>query len=160
MTVTRSQFLDRVVLLSLVLAALTGCGKKRPETTPIEGVVTFQGKPLTEADVMFAPQQSGWPSTGKTDSQGRFRLTTFQQNDGAVEGEYNVIVAKFASTAASPDAKLAPSGSGRANAPSSLDDQPVAIKWLIPQRYGNAKTSGLSAKVAVGGDELRFDLVP
>jgi len=121
-------------------------------------VVTFQQKPLSEAEVMFVLRQAARPATGRTDSQGRFELTTFRKGDGALLGEHAVIVVKLeqippglASDAAGESA------SRNSTAGSTAWPKP---KSLIPARYGAVQTSGLRATVTKGDNSFRFDLVP
>ncbi len=62
----------------------------------VEGIVTYEGKPIDEAQVVFHPlDATAAPENrplGITDDQGRFRLTTFDANDGAPIGAYKVTV--------------------------------------------------------------------
>lgn len=75
--------------VAAALAALAaGCSRKgTAPTAPVSGVVTYQGKPATDVRVIFTPQ-GGRPAIGHTDAEGRFSLTTFQQDDGAVPGTH------------------------------------------------------------------------
>lgn len=86
------------VLLCLVLA---GCGGSNEyETTPVSGVVTCHGKPVANATVNFtplpaegrAPGQRGRVALGLTDKDGRFKLTTYNDDDGAIVGKHTVTV--------------------------------------------------------------------
>ncbi len=54
---------------------LAGCGPSSdvPKLAPVHGVVTMDGKPLANATVRFIPE-SGRPSVGVTDEQGRYEL--------------------------------------------------------------------------------------
>ena len=62
----------------------------------VDGVVTYEGKPIDEAQVVFHPLDAmAAPDNrplGITDEQGHFRLTTFEANDGAPTGTYKVTV--------------------------------------------------------------------
>ena len=78
-----------LVLLTLLLAA--GCGG-RGKPVKVAGVVTLDDKPLAGATVTFAPVGGGRAASGRTDSDGNFRLTTFRSDDGALPGEYKVLV--------------------------------------------------------------------
>jgi len=142
----------------LLPVLLVGCGTNGPELAPVEGVVTFRGRPLVEAEVMFVPRQGGRPAVGRTDSQGRFQFTTFRERDGAPVGEYDVTVAKCAPDAIPPAPSL-PSGIVPPANPISIVG-PVMHKWLIPERYANAKTSRLSATVHSGKNAFSFELTP
>jgi hypothetical protein len=81
-------------LCGLFLTALTlttfGCAKAN--LIKVEGVVTLDGKILPGATVSFMPVGAGRPASGRTDRDGSFRLTTFQTDDGALPGDYIVVV--------------------------------------------------------------------
>ncbi len=86
-----------VWLLSLV--ALQGCGDSGEyEVVRVGGIVTCQGKPVANATVNFSPKASpdrpaqnpGKLALGITDAQGRFQLTTYENNDGAIIGTHTV----------------------------------------------------------------------
>jgi len=51
--------------------------------------------PVEGATVVFIPQSHQYAAAGTTDTQGRFQLRTFEENDGAVAGSYQVTVKKF-----------------------------------------------------------------
>ena len=72
------------------IALALGCGHSN--LTPVEGVVTLDGKPLSGTTVSFMPTGEGRPATGQTDADGKFRLTTFTTYDGALPGEYKVVI--------------------------------------------------------------------
>jgi hypothetical protein len=83
------------------IVAFSGCGGSNEyETTPVSGVVTCQGKPVSNAFVNFTPLpdanratgQRGRPALGLTDSEGRFTLTTYNDGDGAIVGKHTVTV--------------------------------------------------------------------
>lgn len=138
-------------LLVLVAAGLCGCGgSDRPQTVGAGGVVTYRGKPLANAEVVFAPEDQGRVANGKTDENGRFRLGTFAPGDGALVGKHRVAI-----IARGPAKKPAP-GSPAALMP---DDYEPVGEPLIPAKYFTAATSGLTAEVkASGGNEFEFKL--
>ena len=83
------------------LASLSvGCGGDELDTVPISGIVTCQGKPVPNAQVMFNPQEIpgqdpsdlGRPAIGLTDEQGRFTLSTYGSEDGVIAGRHAVSV--------------------------------------------------------------------
>lgn len=63
---------------------LCGCGPSRPTTVPVSGTVLLDGEPVESAAVIFSSVEGGRPATGITDAQGRFRLRTFDGNDGVL----------------------------------------------------------------------------
>jgi hypothetical protein len=77
--------------LAAVLVTTAGCGGGS-KPVRVEGTVTLDGKPLPRATVSFMPVGEGRAASGETDADGSFRLTTFRTNDGALPGEYKVVV--------------------------------------------------------------------
>jgi hypothetical protein len=79
----------------VALAAAAGCDRG-PTFGQVEGVVTLDGKPLPEAGVAFLPDgqqgNKGPISRAVTDSEGRYRLTRGQGQEGAVVGWHRVVV--------------------------------------------------------------------
>ncbi len=83
-------------LCGLALAAvagLAGCRDNRPPTYRVDGKVAFaDGSPLRGGEVVFESVSLGIEARGTIDEEGRFQLTTFEPEDGAVEGEHLVLV--------------------------------------------------------------------
>ncbi len=80
----------------LAVLATVGCGDSRPPTYPVTGTVSYQGDPVERAHVSFSPTEADIrAATGVTDSDGKYTLTTFEQDDGAMPGSYKVRVHKY-----------------------------------------------------------------
>lgn len=79
--------------LLLMLSSLVGCGSEFPS---VSGVVTFDGKPVSNVRVTFSPQRSGdsvvvgAPSFGMTDENGNYSLKSRNGRIGAVVGTHKV----------------------------------------------------------------------
>ena len=92
--------MNRILCGVIILAVLpvVGCGGGAEGGKPVfaaAGTVTLNGAPLAGATVAFAPTASGQPTAiGKTDNEGRFRLTTYDYGDGATEGSFKVVITK------------------------------------------------------------------
>jgi hypothetical protein len=148
----------RLLGLLLVMGAivLSGCGPKLPPgarpTKKVTVTVTYKGSPVQGATVSFVNQDGESPSAnGLTDAQGKAKLRTYIDGDGATLGKHKVIIEKSEAVGGQQigpeDPKYDP------NAP------PATIKYLLPQKYNNIATSGLSAEVAESGQsEFTFDL--
>src|SRR5947208_10478634 len=78
------------LFLCPVLLSSAGCGNRG--LGKVEGVVTLDGAPLSGATVSFMPVGEGRAASGLTDGNGYFQLTTFRTDDGALPGDYRVIV--------------------------------------------------------------------
>jgi len=79
------------------LALLPGCGG--PSMAPVRGRVTWDGKPVKEAAIVFSPtprsdkdREPGKPATGFSDENGVYVLSTFTPLDGALVGSHNVTI--------------------------------------------------------------------
>lgn len=80
------------------LGAFVGCSKPPYDMAPVRGQVVVDGRPLTTGRVMFAPRSSndrinvGKPAFGRIDSEGKYVLSTYANQDGAVVGEHLVTI--------------------------------------------------------------------
>jgi hypothetical protein len=143
----------RPIVTVLSVAAAAGCaGEKRwerPKVVRASGVVRYQGKPLEGAQVTFTHTTTTISALGHTDAEGRFTLTTFELDDGAVPGKHQVAVSKVqlvGRAAASTDRAVR-----EKTVPVRRASAPPEWRWLIPTRYGNPDTSGLTAEVPESG---------
>jgi hypothetical protein len=129
-----------VVLMSMM--AVVGCSPaaNRPALAVTSGVVTFNGSPLADAQIVFLPADAsgGALASGKTDAKGTFVLSTFGTGDGAIPGD------KLVKVVAQSQGKSEKEG----NEPGSPDYE--APKDLIPKKYFSEATSGLKATVVAG----------
>jgi hypothetical protein len=117
----------RVLLSAGLLLAASCSGQK--VVYPVTGQILVAGRPAAGAVVQFHPQdQPGKDApvpVGHVAPDGRFRLTTYAQDDGAPAGRYAVTVF-WAVPAKGGD---------------NFD------RLLVHQRYLNPATSGLTADV-------------
>lgn len=120
------------VILGLVLA---GCGEERLTLAPIRGSVSQAGKPLAEAKIVLHPLDLQLVELPKpiayTDEAGQFVATSLSQGDGALPGKYAVTVELRALRQAGEE---------------MIRDG----KNLLPARYANPTTSGITREVAPG----------
>jgi hypothetical protein len=129
-----------LVALSLATAVLAGCSKNGGLiTAPVTGKVTFKGKPLPNGTVMFVPGE-GPAATGEIGSDGAYRLTT-GSIDGAVLGNHKISITA-----------LADIGSAL---PEQRNPTPPS---LLPAKYLSHETSGLTAEVKQGNNEVNLVL--
>lgn len=117
--------------LPLALVAAMGCGDGRVKlpTAPVAGTVTYQGKPLGFGKIIFF-HPSGQAAGSNIAADGAFKLTAYQ-------GQNRVAIECF--EADRP-------GSTKARSRMMTD------KSLIPDRYANYSTSGLTFEVKPGED--------
>ena len=137
-----SHRLPPVAICVVSLLMVCGCGGgDRPDTIATSGIVTYQGKPVEGAQVMFTSEVAR-PASATTDGAGRFELTTFRSGDGAVASEYCITITKSEIL------------------PTEDTNNPYAqTRNALPGKYANPQTTPLTAKI-VGGSptELSFAL--
>ena len=84
-----------------ILAA--GCGGGGP--VAVRGRVLLDDIPVAGATVTLMPIEGGHPAAGLTDANGAFRLTTFKRDDGALPGQYKIVVTKADAIPPPPEGK-------------------------------------------------------
>jgi hypothetical protein len=137
-------FLSKSRMACLVVAAVlgTGCGSK---PLGIKGKVMLDGAPLSGASVEFVPEDGGHSAVGTTDSEGKFSLTTYKPGDGALRGEYRVVVKKSPQGALAKPDPSDNEGMKKVMLQEMLANQNRApqknVKGSVPSDYGEfAKT--------------------
>jgi hypothetical protein len=128
MTKFRIGFLP--ICFVLLMMSFAGCGKTDSELAPVTGRITLDGKPLEKADILFQPDGSKPPATGRTNADGRYELAYKRGVMGGVVGPNTVRIT------ISPDV--------------------VADPPNIPARYNTE--SELTKEVKSGQNEFNFDL--
>jgi hypothetical protein len=138
--------------IAFLALALAGCGKaKGPETFPVTGAVTMDGKPVAEAMIQFTPASAsaeGGIAAGmagaqaRTDAEGRYAMSIMLDQGkttkpGLPAGDYIVSVQKLEF----------PGGAASATSPPHN---------VLPAKYATAQTSPLKATVKANG-ENHFD---
>ena len=132
----------------LTAVSFIGCGDGGLATVKVTGTVTFDGEPLPGASINFAPKTQGQGHTGYaiTDASGRYQLQTLQgkADAGTTPGEYLVSVSKEEVDPAAP-----PPAQGYS----------AQTRSVIPRRYTNPSSSGLTATVEnKRSNEINFEL--
>jgi hypothetical protein len=145
--------------LVLVLLVVAGCGgSSGPELYPATGVVTYQSKPVAGATVTFIPEGKATFASAITDTDGKFDLRTGADR-GVVAGKAAVTVTWFASSGSGPATSMTPEQMQQMQMSGQLTEQlEKQNQSLIPERYGQAATSGLSFEVTTGKNEFNIAL--
>lgn len=106
---------------------LLGCSgsKDMLPTAPVEGVVTYQGKPLTVGKVVFF-HHTGQAASGDLSDTGGFKMDAFQ-------GKNTIAIVSF--------------GPDRPNPIKNALPAIVPGESLVPRHYNEAQTSGLTFEV-------------
>jgi hypothetical protein len=130
-----------VVVIAASGPLLAGCGNGGDlELAPVEGIVTFEGRPLDHGQVVFMPDKgvAGPPAMGTIDSNGEFVMQTAGRV-GAVIGSHRVTVHC-----------RTPHKSG--------EEKSMVIKpSLIPEKYWKQDLSPL--RFDVKDENNRYDIV-
>jgi hypothetical protein len=125
--------------------SLSAIGCSQSDTVAVTGIVTLNGQPAGDAEVIFnpLPNKPGRIATGHTDSAGHFSIETAKPNDGAAPGDYVVTVGEYY-----PPGKAPPFPSGGGQLPSRF-----------PPKYGDPSQSPLNANVERGKkNDFQFEI--
>jgi hypothetical protein len=142
------QFNQRHFWIGLAACAVigqTGCGRPSLSTVPVQGKVTWNGKPLTSGDIAFHPTQLAEGGVnrlamGRLDNEGNYTLSTVTHGDGVQPGDYAVVIVSRAGPARQVDATEGP------------------VASTIPLQYSVVTTTPLKAKIeANASGPLQFD---
>src|SRR5437016_11335642 len=123
-------------------------------TTPVEGVVLLDGKPLVGATVQFVPQEKGRDATGETDKSGQFVMSTFKPRDGVLPGSYKVVISPPTGSADPTQYASADEAMAAASKVKAKQEPP---KPAFPQKYTRPDQTPLTQDVPVAG-KLVFQL--
>ncbi len=127
-----------IIALSCLACLVTlGCGGNDLGTVEVTGTVTYQEQPVAGAIVTFSAD--GPLSVGTTNENGVYTLTT-AGSPGAMPGEHKVYISALESSGDTSQLK-----------PEDMEgmtgDNAPEVKSLIPTKYNNPTTSGLTATV-------------
>lgn len=137
-----------------VIAVACGCGSGRGQLGEVGGMVSVNGRPIAAGQIVLEVP-------GARTAQGRIidgrivDVTSYAPGDGAPFGLAGIAV--FATESiASTDTARKPATPEEAMAAGGLD--PVVGKSLIPARYNDPRTSGLTHDIVPGRNELHLEL--
>lgn len=155
--------LSRLFLLGLCATlAFTGCsgeGRAIPDTVPVSGTITLDGKPLADAEINFLPEShKDFASYGKTNAEGKYTLV-----QGAVPGKNKIVIKKMSAgnLQINPEEGM---DAGQMEAMASAAQAegktgPQVPKQLVPADYSDPTKSKLEFPVPEDGtDKADFKL--
>lgn len=129
--------------LKLPVTQEKGTTRKKVKVYPVSGIVTLNGKPIEDADVVFHlvdPKDSKKllrAGIARTNADGSYRLTSYQAFDGTPAGDYRV-------TLTWPVPRVDQAGNPGRN--------------RLPAKYSDPKTSGLTTRVMKEANHIDFNL--
>jgi hypothetical protein len=142
-----------LMAMALAISGCSGRGsdrwtEQRPPVYKASGIVLLDGEPLAEAEVVLHSSDKAISATGRTDQAGKFKLTTFDEGDGFIEGTHAVTVSKRV-WIAKPTRYDTPSEPQKAYFP---EEQ-------LPKRYTTTDTSQLTATIEKRGkNDLKIEV--
>ena len=137
-------------LVALAMLTVLPACSNAIKTEGVTGVVTYNGEPLADATVKFIPTDgTGSQSYGKTNEKGEYKLQTLlgAADAGTTPGEYKVTVDCIETVE-----------TGKMIQENGEEKPETIAQSLIPAKYNNAETSGLTATVAPGDNKIDFTL--
>lgn len=140
--------MSRLLALIAVTLCVTGVGCSRgPHMGHIAGEVTYDGKPLSHGTIIFEVSGAGI-ARGEIKEGQILEVTTIDPGDGVPVGEATVAI-NSVETMESTKSRNSETGGAQGM---------MMGRDLIPVRYSNPATSGLSAKIEAGDNFLKFEL--
>ena len=124
-----------------MMLALGGCGQA-VQRVAVSGKVLLDGEPLTVGTIRFVPA-SGRPASSRILADGSFRVARKSLSAGGDEvvglfpGNYHIAISATESLGEAEDAE---------------------VRWLVPRRYGDFRTSGLEADIQASTESMIVEL--
>lgn len=125
-----------------MFAISVGCGDGRLQLGKVSGVVTVDGKPLQKGQIEFLTDSRR--AYGSVENGEIVKVTTYETGDGVSLGNHLVAIRPKID-----EAKLMSPPDGQS---------PFKMDSSVPTKYQNAKSSGLTAQINKGENELTFEL--
>ena len=142
-----------------VMVASFGCapaGDDGPLRVPATVTISHNGSPVDGANVTFVPKGEGQAAYGVTDAGGKAKLSTLGEDDGAIPGDYDVMVRKTETEASDVQVDSNEIGAMPAGADAT---KPIETRNLLPEKYSAIGTTDLKATVTDNGEnDFSFDL--
>jgi hypothetical protein len=127
------RYRQRLLLIGLFSSALVGCDRS-PATKNVSGAIAYQNKPVTSGLINFLPEK-GRPLGGGIGSDGTYAVKL-------PPGKYQVRI----------DAPAPPPEGFKEGMP-----MPKLAPPLVPEKYANFASSGLTATIEDQGSSQQVD---
>ena len=144
---------QQTVLLSACFA-LVGCGGGT-SPVPVQGIVLRDGQPFAGAMIrLVSDDPKVRPAHAFTRPDGRFSLETYKPDDGAIPGEYKVVITYIEPTYDLPPTATQEETMRAMEAAAKKRKQPLLI---LPETYTDPTKTKLRLKVPPEG-EVKFEV--
>jgi hypothetical protein len=133
----------RLLLILPTALLLTSCGSGLPQTIPVSGRITFDGKPPpASGSVLFLPLEAAEgfplrPATAAFGTDGQFKAKTFEPGDGLMPGKYAMSIECW-------------------DTPPNMTGNPG--KSHVPKKYQSPQSSGFTLDIAPDMRRQNVDL--
>lgn len=141
--------------IALFAVVCMGCGAG-VKIAPVRGRITINGRPVTEGQITFYPV-AGNMAYGSIGADGEYRLTTFDNGDGALVGKHQVVILATKITGPPSPATLEEElriGGGGGTLPADSG----GLEWIVPEKYSDRSQTPLTAEVKPGSNTIDFSL--
>lgn len=129
----------------ILAVAVVGCEDTHPRTYPAGGTVRFDdGTPIRFGVVNLVPEAAGPSARAKIGTDGKFDVGTFEATDGALAGQYRVLIVQHLPSA--ENVRAAPA------------DHEHAQDSTVPLPYSQLESTPLAAEIVPDGKN-RLELV-
>ena len=135
-------FTPYLCLLLLVVLFTAGCDDGKLQLGKVSGDVTIDGEPLLAGQIIFVTDSRR--AFGTIENGKIIDVTTYQTGDGVTLGNHRVAVRPKVDEAE----MMKP----------PKDRKPDPLAKLVPARYHDADTSGLTVEIKKGSNELKIEL--
>ena len=139
--------ITRFVGFVIMALMLWGCGRSGPKYWPVNGRVTFQGKPVAKASIRFVNLKLAIDVLAKLDADGRYEILSGKKM-GLPEETYQVAVV--------PDVDTSNFKTTKGGLVVSTGPPPPPPN--IPERYHEPDTSGLTLTVKPESNTFDVDM--
>ena len=146
--------------LTMFLAGCGGDSPDYPDTIPVTGKVTLDGKPVENASITLTPANKGEATRGAratSAADGTFTVKTFfsasYDADGAVPGKYLVSVTKYEQKAPSSHGEALQTMEGQSNQSKMQRAMAMGGENVLPEKYASPESSGLEIEVKAGQEK-------
>lgn len=122
------------VFLLLFVALVAGCSSDRLPTYAVQGQAVFpDGSPVRTGSIELKSVQHGVQARGDIASDGSFQLTTYEENDGAVEGVHQCVLVQLVMV-------------------EELTNFKPSTEGVVDPRFGSYTTSDLECRISDSDD--------